>query len=75
MRWRAEEQENHIAAGYVSLQRFSGAGRPRPPVHASSTAASIFAELAVGVGAALQLRADLGQAGGQVPVLEWRAIA
>jgi hypothetical protein len=34
-----------------------------------------FNELAIGVGVRLQLRADLGQAGGQALVLERRAIA
>jgi hypothetical protein len=34
-----------------------------------------FDELAIGVGMRLQLRADRGQAGGQLPVLERRAIA
>jgi hypothetical protein len=66
--------ENHISAGDVSLQRF-GAGCLNRGQSMIEHRGENFDELAVGVGVRLQLRADLGQAGGQVPVLERSAIA
>src|SRR5277367_1935856 len=65
---------DHVTAGDARLQGF-GTGRLDRSQSVIEHRTEDFDELTVGIGMRLQLRADLGQAGRQIPVLEWCTIA